>query len=245
VRTIFSLPITQITPNPSSSYIASFQIALIPKSEFGCNLVLPRKFQEVTAIFSDQMTGVFSGGLAFEFTQEPNNYGLVQVDGNSATILNDFITLQTQYNAITTVPEGSAPPTTRISTCPPAETYANLNGDNDLPDSPAADLIKKGISSSLYSPGKLIMPSVWATKLSVIDQDGNEVKDKMIKFNGYKPSNPANGGAGRSGTQIGGGRGSSDKDGSSGGTSGSRRNKIDFILLPYLALGIAAVTSLR
>jgi len=190
------------------------------------------------------MTGVFSGGLAYEFTQEPNNYGLVRVDGKSATILNDFVTLQTQYKAITAVPQGSAPPTTRLPTCPPAENYTNLNGSNDLPDSPAADLIKNGISSSLYSAGKLVQPSVWATtKYSIVDQNGNEVKDKTINFTGYKASNPANGGAGRSGIQIGGG-GESGKD-INAATSGTRRDEIDYTLLLYITLGIAALTSLR
>lgn len=70
-------------------------------SEFGCNLVSPRPFEEVGAIFSDEMVGVFSGGLVYEFSQEPNNYGLVDIrpDG-SAHILEDFYHLKAQFEAV-------------------------------------------------------------------------------------------------------------------------------------------------
>jgi len=37
-------------------------------TEYGCNKVRPRIWQEVGALYSDQMTGVFSGGLVYEFT---------------------------------------------------------------------------------------------------------------------------------------------------------------------------------
>lgn len=39
-------------------------------SEYGCNDITPRVFDEVAAIYSSQMTHVFSGGLAYEFAQE-------------------------------------------------------------------------------------------------------------------------------------------------------------------------------
>jgi Glucanosyltransferase len=167
--------------------------------------VQPRTFQEVGAIYSSQMTGVFSGGLAYEFTEEPNNYGLVQINGTTATILNDYIVLQTQYEGVKTVEVGTSPAITRATTCPPANSYANLNGTTDLPDTPAADLIKNGLSSSLYSAGKLISPSQWSTTYDIVDQNGNAITNKAVNSNGYTPSNPANNGGGQSGSQVGGG----------------------------------------
>ncbi|KAI8067494.1 Glucanosyltransferase-domain-containing protein [Gongronella butleri] len=50
-------------------------------SEYGCNLASPRPFTEVEAIYSKPMTDVWSGGIAYEWTQEANNYGLVKVNG--------------------------------------------------------------------------------------------------------------------------------------------------------------------
>ncbi|CAO3609909.1 unnamed protein product [Cunninghamella echinulata] len=48
-------------------------------SEYGCNLHSPRPFTEVGAIYSKPMSDVFSGGVAYEWTQEDNQYGLVQI----------------------------------------------------------------------------------------------------------------------------------------------------------------------
>lgn len=66
-------------------------------SEFGCNLVSPRPFTEVDAIYSEPMTDVWSGGVAYEWTQEDNNYGLVKVSNSSVVdLLPDYTNLQSQ-----------------------------------------------------------------------------------------------------------------------------------------------------
>ena len=65
-------------------------------SEYGCNEVLPRNFDEVPVLYTNDMIDVFSGGLVYEFTQEPNNYGLVKVLSNGdIKVLRDFIQLKT------------------------------------------------------------------------------------------------------------------------------------------------------
>ena len=178
------------------------------------------------------MTGVFSGGLAYEFAQESNNFGLVDINGTTATILGDYVALQTQYEAVTTVPVGSVASVTRPTTCPPANGYANLNGTNDLPDTAAPDLIEKGISSSLYSPGKLIIPSSWSTNYTIVDQNGTTITDTAIDSSGYTPSNPANGGAGTSGSQIGGTNGTS--------KSGTGQLRFNEALFGVVAMGVVA-----
>ncbi|EDO16924.1 hypothetical protein Kpol_1020p33 [Vanderwaltozyma polyspora DSM 70294] len=72
-------------------------------SEFGCNLILPRQFEEIKALFSPDMYSTFSGGLVYEYSQEPNNYGLVMLSADgSAMMLSDFDMLKKQYaNTIT------------------------------------------------------------------------------------------------------------------------------------------------
>lgn len=64
-------------------------------SEYGCNEVVPRQFQEIEYIYSTEMTDVFSGGLVYEFHQEDNNYGLVEYDSEgNVKLLKDYHTLK-------------------------------------------------------------------------------------------------------------------------------------------------------
>lgn len=48
-------------------------------SEYGANTGTPRVFHETTAIYSQEMTHVFSGGCVYEFYRGPNRYGIVEV----------------------------------------------------------------------------------------------------------------------------------------------------------------------
>ena len=44
-------------------------------AEYGCNTVRPRTFSEVLALYGDQMTPVWSGGIVYEWFQEANDFG--------------------------------------------------------------------------------------------------------------------------------------------------------------------------
>ncbi|KAH8731752.1 Glucanosyltransferase-domain-containing protein [Phaeosphaeriaceae sp. PMI808] len=46
-------------------------------SEFGC-ITNTRQWGEIASLYSTNMTGVYSGGLAYEYTVEPNGYGIVE-----------------------------------------------------------------------------------------------------------------------------------------------------------------------
>ncbi|KAK7720801.1 1,3-beta-glucanosyltransferase [Botryosphaeria dothidea] len=58
-------------------------------SEYGCN-TNDRKFEEVAALYSDKMTGVYSGGLVYEYSEEGSNYGLVKISGSDITDKSDY-----------------------------------------------------------------------------------------------------------------------------------------------------------
>lgn len=190
-------------------------------------------------MYSTQMTGVFSGGLAYEFTQEPNDYGLVSINGTSAYLLSDFAALQSQYAKVTSVTAGTAQAVTRPTTCPAANSYAHLNGTNVLPDTPVANLIKNGIPSNLYSPGKLITPSTWSTNYTIVDENGKTITNKAIDSSGYTVTNPANGGSGSSGSQVGGSSGSSGTGNSTSSTSDAAGVRVSGVLA-MAAAGVVA-----
>ncbi|KAL4932981.1 1,3-beta-glucanosyltransferase gel1 [Aspergillus undulatus] len=73
-------------------------------SEYGCN-TNTRDFGEVEALYSEKMTGVYSGGLVYEYSQEPSDYGLVKIKDNKVTELDDFDALKKALEK-TANPEG-------------------------------------------------------------------------------------------------------------------------------------------
>ncbi|KAI8097189.1 Glucanosyltransferase-domain-containing protein [Halteromyces radiatus] len=127
-------------------------------SEFGCNLVSPRPFTEVQAIYSQPMSDVWSGGVAYEWTQELNNYGLVKLIKSSnssnepakAQILQDYTNLQMQLSQID--PQGvnmdDFDANTRSAPACPSHS-ANWKASLNLPPTPSAkacECMRKSVS---------------------------------------------------------------------------------------------------
>lgn len=73
-------------------------------SEYGCN-TNERQWQEVSALYSTKMTGVYSGGLVYEYSQEDSDYGLVDISKDSVEELGDFDALKNAFEK-TANPEG-------------------------------------------------------------------------------------------------------------------------------------------
>lgn len=124
-------------------------------SEYGCNDPQPRHFNEISAIYDGTKMPTFSGGLAYEFSQEDNNYGLTEItSATEVALLDDFATLASKFAGIDqsylTRANNSA---TSIS--PPKCDKSLISGDFQnswtLPSQPsgAADLIKNGVSGAI------------------------------------------------------------------------------------------------
>ncbi|KAK7416490.1 1,3-beta-glucanosyltransferase [Neonectria punicea] len=74
-------------------------------SEYGCIKNRPRTFEEVEAMMSSEMSGVYSGGLLYEYSIEDNKYGIVSIGKD------DKVTTIKEYNLFKTVLAENAAPT--------------------------------------------------------------------------------------------------------------------------------------
>lgn len=108
-------------------------------SEFGCNAKRPRPFSEIEAIYSTEMSSVFSGGLVYEYSEEASNYGLVELKGDSVTTNDDFDNLKSQFEK-TKNPSGDGGylKSTGGNKCPPKSNIWNVT--EEIPDTPKGAL---------------------------------------------------------------------------------------------------------
>ncbi|KAI5919977.1 Glucanosyltransferase-domain-containing protein [Camillea tinctor] len=111
-------------------------------AEYGCNSdgADGRKWDDTTALYSDQMTGVFSGGIVYMYFQEANDYGLVELNNGKATEMDNFKVLATKLNKVdpTTVDMSSYTPSNSPASCPPISDSWKVTGA--LPPTPDSDL---------------------------------------------------------------------------------------------------------
>ncbi|RFU81328.1 1,3-beta-glucanosyltransferase gel2 [Trichoderma arundinaceum] len=157
----------------------NFQNTSVPVffSEYGCNTPMPRYWNEAQAIYGKDMAPVFSGGIVYEYTEEENNYGLVNITGDTLNILGDYNRLKSQLAKIDwksvqskkASGKGPAPPK-----CTPKliqEKGFDNNFTLPVPPPGVQNLINKGIHPK--PSGSLVKISNWNVKLNVKDSEGN------------------------------------------------------------------------
>jgi hypothetical protein len=122
------------------------------------------------------MTPVLSGGLVYEYSQEPSDYGLVQInDDGSAKLRSDYDALQSQYNTlnITALQGIKAQKTSVVPPTCSSSLITNSGFDNNftIPAVPPGvqDLIDSGIKNAPV--GKLV--DVKSTKVTQTVQASN------------------------------------------------------------------------
>ncbi|KAG9245855.1 Glucanosyltransferase-domain-containing protein [Calycina marina] len=145
-------------------------------AEYGCNTVQPRVFTELGAIYGENMTDIWSGGIMYMYFQETNDYGIVSIGSDDqATKLTDFTALQSQLAKVTPTGVSSADyvvSNTVVQTCP--TTGADWAASDSLPPIANAELC-----------------SCMVTSLSCIAKTGltgNETADLFSEVCGYGTS---------------------------------------------------------
>lgn len=93
-------------------------------SEYGC-ITNGRSFGEVEALMNSEMTGVYSGGVVYQYSDESDNkgYGLVSISGSSVSQLSDFTAYSTAL-AANPAPtgDGGFTSTTNTQACPSVDS---------------------------------------------------------------------------------------------------------------------------
>ncbi|CAK7230780.1 1,3-beta-glucanosyltransferase [Sporothrix bragantina] len=87
-------------------------------SEYGC-ITNGRDFGEVGALMNSEMTGVYSGGLMYEYALEVNNFGIVSIDGSTVSELPGFTKFASALSAYPApTGDGGFTSTTNSQACP-------------------------------------------------------------------------------------------------------------------------------
>lgn len=157
-------------------------------SEYGCNEVTPRTFSEVETLYGDQMTKVFSGGLIYEYTQEENNYGLVEFnDNNTASLLIDYDNLQKQHEKLDIGKLQSVDAAATELTPPPCSsdlitgTAGNFSTNFTIPSRPSGvdDMINNGVPDAKV--GKIVDIGDTKVEETVYDTSGQPIEGLAVK----------------------------------------------------------------
>lgn len=115
-------------------------------AEYGCNEpsgAKARIWQETTALYSDEMTGVFSGGIVYMYFQEANDYGVVEVKDGKATKQKDFDGLKKAHAKAD--PKGVDLDDYKVSELSAADcpsVGSKWQASSNLPPTPDAELCK-------------------------------------------------------------------------------------------------------
>jgi hypothetical protein len=106
-------------------------------SEYGCIKPKPRTFEEVASLYGSDMTAVYSGGLAYEYSEGGQGYGLVEVANGKVTEGDGFNYLKKAFaNTPAPTGDGGYSATGAKSDCPAKSAHWVVEGDN-IPVMPA------------------------------------------------------------------------------------------------------------
>jgi hypothetical protein len=139
--------------NEQIKFFANYSVPVF-FAEYGCNVpdgAEGRIWEETTALYEDEMTEVFSGGIVYMFHQEANDYGLVKIGkDDKATTMKNFAALQTVIAKVdpSSTSADAYKPTNTPQTCPGITDMWKVTGDSlpPTPDSSLCDCMYASVS---------------------------------------------------------------------------------------------------
>lgn len=157
-----------------SEHVEYFKNYSVPVffAEYGCNEpdgAAARIFEETTALYSDEMTEVFSGGIVYMYFQEDNDYGLVKVGSNDKAVpQKDFTSLSSRVAAATPsgVESDSYKATNTAASCPSISD--NWRANRQLPPTPDSSLCDCMVKASSCVPATSLKVKGYSSIFSYI-----------------------------------------------------------------------------
>ena len=168
----------------SSTYnqlVAGFKDTAIPVffSEYGCIKPPPRYWNETGAIYGTDMDGTFSGAVAYQWTQDVNDFGIVDVSGDSTTLLAQYNMFKDKlalinWDTVTTLSTTSNPPTAPVCKAGLITEAAFNSNFTLIPVPPGAQtLIDNGIAKK--PSGQLVTVKSYDVTMTVLNEDGTKM----------------------------------------------------------------------
>ena len=218
-------------------------------SEYGCNQVTPRVFTEVEALYSAEMTGTFSGGVVYEYSQEKNNFGLVEIDGSGdLELLVDYDNFQNQLNQLDMARLTATNRTATDRTAPDCTLEmigtANFTQSYFVPEqlSEIADLIKNGVKGDW--PTGVTPVTETSVGHTVTDSNGQQISSLSLTVLADDKSNAPNGETLTTGNRVDIGQadeGTGSGNGTSGGAQADAAGRVGSAQVTLLSLGALAL----
>lgn len=237
--------------------VAGFKSTSVPVffSEYGCIVPPPRYWNETGAIYGPDMDTTFSGAVAYQWTQDANDYGIVDVNGTTTTLLEQYDMFRDKLELINWDNIESMSPSSSTPAAPACvPSLIQEKGFNNnftlIPVPPGGQqLIDNGVPNP--PKGQFVDVTSLTVSMTVNNVDGSAINGLKVvqipntEFNmmGQNSGSEISNSTGSSSTTNNGSGGNSTSSGSSSGGSDDGDNAAGFLqpivwtaALPLLAM---------
>lgn len=152
-------------------------------SEYGCNEDPPRLWDETKSLYGDDMDKIFSGGIIYQWTEDANHYGIVNITGDKLTLMDDYTRIKSKFGELNWKDIQGQKAAKKDIKAPKCDAkmikYPGFEKNFTLPVIDGTDkLISDGVNPK--PSGKFISIDNYNVKMSVFDAQGNAIKNLKV-----------------------------------------------------------------